>query len=49
MVMAQAPSKPVLGYWAIRGLASPIRYLLVYLGVDFEQQLYHQGNAPEFD
>lgn len=28
-------SKPVLGYWNIRGLGAQIRYLLHYLGVDF--------------
>ena len=27
--------KPTLGYWHIRGTASPIRYILVYLGVDY--------------
>ncbi|RWS11962.1 Glutathione S-transferase Mu 1-like protein [Dinothrombium tinctorium] len=28
-------SKPVLGYWDIRGLGEPIRYMLVYKQVDF--------------
>jgi len=32
--------KPVLGYWAIRGLAQPIRLTLAYAGVDFEDKLY---------
>ena len=27
--------KPVLGYWDIRGLAQPIRFLLAYLSVDY--------------
>jgi len=26
-------SKPILGYWNIRGLGAPIRYLLHYIGV----------------
>ena len=41
--------KPVLGYWKIRGLASQIRYEMVYLGVDFEENQYEQGDAPDFD
>jgi glutathione S-transferase len=41
--------KPTLGYWHIRGLAESIRYLLDYLGVDFENKTYLQGPAPDFD
>ena len=41
-------SKPTLGYWKIRGLASQIRYELVFLGVDFEEHQYEQGDGPEF-
>lgn len=41
--------KPILGYWHIRGLAESIRYLLDYLGVDFEDRTYTQGPAPDFD
>ena len=41
--------KPTLGYWAIRGLASQIRYELVYLGVDYAEDIYEQGDAPDFD
>ena len=41
-------TKPTLGYWAIRGLASQIRYQLVYLGVDYQEDIYTQGDAPEF-
>lgn len=40
---------PVLGYWDLRGLASPIRNLLHYKGVEFEDKLYQIGPAPEFD
>lgn len=38
-----------LGYWDIRGLAQPIRNLLVYKGVDFEDKLYKVGPGPDFD
>lgn len=41
-------SKPILGYWNIRGLGAPIRYLLYYLGVDFEDKQYPYGPAPEY-
>ena len=40
--------KPTLGYWAIRGLGSQIRYQLVYLGVDYQEDSYEQGDAPDF-
>ena len=42
MSAARAPIK--LGYWKIRGLAQPIRYLLAYAGVPFEDVLYEQGD-----
>jgi len=32
--------KPVLGYWKIRGLGHPVRFLLHYLEVDFEDKCY---------
>ena len=41
-------SKPKLGYWKIRGLAQQIRYVHVYLGVDFEDVMYETGDAPDF-
>ncbi|XP_050048276.2 glutathione S-transferase Mu 2-like [Dermacentor andersoni] len=37
---------PVLGYWDTRGLAQPIRNLLVYKGVDFVDRRYKLGPAP---
>lgn len=39
---------PTLGYWKIRGLAQPIRLLLNYVGEDFEDVRYEQGDAPEY-
>lgn len=33
-------NKPELGYWGIRGLAQPIRLLLTYKSVDFEDRQY---------
>ena len=38
--------KPRLGYWNIRGLVNPIRLLLGYLEVDFDETLYDPGD-PE--
>ncbi|KAM7538972.1 hypothetical protein Aperf_G00000053472 [Anoplocephala perfoliata] len=40
---------PVLGYWDMRGLAEPIRLLLLYLGAEYEEKLYKTGPAPDFD
>jgi glutathione S-transferase len=42
-------TKPTLGYWKIRGLAAPIRYVLNYLKVDFNDVMYEQGDAPDFN
>ncbi|KAL1480342.1 hypothetical protein MTO96_051104 [Rhipicephalus appendiculatus] len=39
----------ILGYWDIRGLAQPIRNLLVYQGVEFEDKRYVFGSEPDFD
>ena len=33
-------TKPVLGYWAIRGLAQQLRTQLAYCGVEFEDKTY---------
>ncbi|KAF8766817.1 glutathione S-transferase Mu 1-like [Argiope bruennichi] len=33
-------SQPTLGYWDIRGIAEPIRFLLHYKGVDFVDKRY---------
>jgi len=38
--------KPVLGYWKIRGLGQPIRLLLAYLNVDFEDKRYEFADPP---
>lgn len=42
-------SKPIHGYWNIRGLGAQIRYMFHYLKVDFEDKEYVCGDAPEFD
>ena len=38
-----------LGYWNIRGVAQPIRHLLAYKQVEYENKLYVCGPAPDFD
>jgi glutathione S-transferase len=40
---------PTLAYWNIRGLAEPIRLLLVYTGTEFEDKRFITGDAPSFD
>ncbi len=40
--------KVKIGYWKIRGLIAPIKYMLEYLGVEYEDVQYEQGDAPEF-
>lgn len=42
-------SKPTLGYWNIRGLGAPIRYMLYYCGVEFTDKMYRAGPPPEYD
>ncbi|XP_049528961.1 glutathione S-transferase Mu 6 [Dermacentor silvarum] len=37
----------VLGYWDIRGLGEPIRYLLAHAGVPYEDKRYSYGKGPE--
>ena len=37
-----------LGYWKIRGLAQPVRYLLEYIEHPWEDVTYEQGDAPAF-
>ena len=39
---------PVLGYWKLRGYAQPIRLMLGYLEIDFEDKMYEVGEGPEF-
>lgn len=40
---------PLLGYWNIRGLAQPLRLILGYGGVEFEEKRYNYGAPPQFD
>ncbi|KAF2353730.1 Glutathione S-transferase N-terminal [Trinorchestia longiramus] len=41
-------TEPVLGYWALRGLAQPLRDMLAHAGVAYEDKQYSIGPAPEF-
>lgn len=38
-----------LGYWDIRGLGAPIRYMLAYKEVEYEDKLYSCGPPPDCD
>ncbi|KAH9363368.1 hypothetical protein HPB48_006474 [Haemaphysalis longicornis] len=40
---------PTVGYWDVRCWAQPIRNLLVYKGVEFDDRRYKFGPEPEFD
>ncbi|XP_065301052.1 glutathione S-transferase Mu 1-like [Dermacentor albipictus] len=39
---------PVLGYWNVRSLGQPIRNLLIYKGVEFEDKQYEIGRPPDY-
>ena len=38
----------LLGYWKIRGLAQPLRYLLEYSEHPYQDVMYEQGDGPNF-
>ncbi|CAL8136797.1 unnamed protein product [Orchesella dallaii] len=44
-----ADSKPLLGYWNIRGLGQTVRFLLAYLDVDFEEKRYELTPELTYD
>jgi hypothetical protein len=46
--MAQNKNEIILGYWAIRGLAEPIRLALHYAKTPYTDKMYEQGEGPEF-
>ena len=37
-----------LGYWKIRGLGAPVRYLMEHAGVKYTNVEYEQGEGPDF-
>ncbi|XP_055354082.1 glutathione S-transferase-like [Paramacrobiotus metropolitanus] len=41
-------SKPVVGYWEIRGFVMPIRYLLEYVGQEYEFKSYNLNDQNEW-
>ena len=41
-------TRPTLGYWAARGTVQPIRYLLKYAGVDFNDKRYDLDNRDSW-
>jgi len=49
LVEKKSGGKLIFGYWAIRGLAQPIRLLLNYVGVAFEDKRYtqHENGSRE--
>jgi glutathione S-transferase len=45
--MSDQKELPRLGYWALKGLAEPIRLFLRYNEVQFAEDVYTQGDPPE--
>ena len=41
--MSEENNKLILGYWAIRGLAQPIRFLLEFTKMPYEDVRYQQA------
>ena len=39
------PAKLIIGYWDLRGLVAPIKYLLEHLNVQYEDKQYFYGEA----
>ncbi|XP_077983080.1 glutathione S-transferase Y1-like [Glandiceps talaboti] len=39
----------VIAYWKMRGLQQPIRLLLEYSGIEYEDKMYVSGPAPDFN
>ncbi|XP_046839861.1 glutathione S-transferase Mu 1-like [Xenia sp. Carnegie-2017] len=40
---------PILGYWNMRGLAQPIRFLLAYTSTEYEDKRYTCGPPPDYN
>ena len=38
-----------MGYWDIRGLATPIKCMMEYLGLKYEDRYHFYGEAPDFN
>ena len=49
IIKGMQDTKPILGYWEIRGLAQSIRYLLAYLEVEYTNKMYPVTDGPEFN
>ena len=43
-----ATTKPLFGYWDLRGRGEAIRLLLAHAGVEYDQKLYVCGEGPHF-
>ena len=48
IILIQMESKPTLGYWKIRGLATQLRIQMAYQGVEYNMVEYEQGDGPDF-
>ncbi len=41
-------TKPILGYWNVRGKGHQLKHLLAYCGVEYDETKYQQGGSPDF-
>ena len=42
-------NKYVLGYWDLRGIVAPIKYMMEYIGLEYEDRYHFYGEAPDFN
>ncbi|KAL4435834.1 hypothetical protein ABPG74_015802 [Tetrahymena malaccensis] len=46
--MSNTEDKIILGYWDYRGRPQPLKFLLEYMGIPFEQKYYSYDNPDEW-
>lgn len=44
----EVTSRPVVGYWDVRGKGAQVYYILAYCGVNYEAKTYIRGPSPDF-
>ena len=49
MEKSDIKNKYVLGYWDLRGIVAPIKYMMEFIGLDYEDRYHFYGEAPDFN